>query len=1498
MAAAAVHLQDYRQTSPSGQTTPSHGGMVTGHEFDLTVHPPSSSTRDRNPSQQLADSEDPIPPIVTDRRHLQPSHPQSYAQSSTPPRSRPASMPPQSQRAHINNAEAQAAARAHEPAHSGERNGSSIPPPGSSRATRGTRVLGDYTLGKTLGAGSMGKVKLAQHNITGEKLAVKIVPRANAYSSAVQANSDGVPPTPSFLAKQASKDHSKEIRTIREAALCMLLHHPYICGMREMIIHQHHYYMVFEYVSGGQMLDYIISHGRLRERVARKFARQIGSALEYCHKNNVVHRDLKIENILISQTGNIKIIDFGLSNLWNPQAHLSTFCGSLYFAAPELLNAKVYTGPEVDVWSFGVVLYVLVCGKVPFDDQSMPALHAKIKRGQVEYPAWLSAECKHLLSRMLVTNPATRASLSEVLNHPWMLRNFSGAPNPHLLLREPLRPISPHAHPLSPPPLDKDVIRGMTGFEFGTEAEIEVKLLEILESDQYRRAVEAWERRRDALRGGPSSSRTWVNGEGGIPTSLTHDSLTGSTAASMESFSRNGDSARDGNGNTDKASPSKKAKRFSGFAYYKQKLFSPSSSPPNQGHHQPSSPSPSKPSPSFSSSSFPTYTPSGFVDAYGKELPDPTRGYHPLLSIYFLVREKLERERVYGPGTFASSQLSLLGASDAANGAVAIDAGLPARLKMGSGTVVNRPMDQDIAPTPLTAKTPGHSSRNGTPPPATAPPTIHLETPSRRSNTYEAQPSRTPQATAVRGATKPDYNMPLPRLPPPETSHHGARQYDALPTIITSPTKAGQAQAGLGRARAVVDDRELSGGPASPITSPTAATENGSMSASMSAPSPTTPLPRAPPKTTHRRSHSLNQRPSVLRSWAAGLSGGGDRDRASSTVPPTAPEQVPGTPGYETATFTPRRSPGRASADVTRVPARDAFEADDEKEAYRLEKAATMSPGATLARKIGHLLSTRERRRGSLASPVPPPTGGSPRGSIDEKKGAESGHQREESEKSEKLADKDVTLGTPAVGDNINREPSMERIAENDEEKTEAAHAPTTDQAATAQGDDTTPTGAPTPIAKEISTSQSIPILGSFHRRAQTVLDPQGRHHKQHERRGSSGSMGRMLGNQWVGHRREKEPGRPRTAGGSVAMAPASATIGPVPQTAGPETQRFNINVENEELGVVRPSKAVPPPSMGSGGDARTSDGDDERPGETSDSGKESSATEIKPVYLKGLFSVATTTSKSPTVIKADIRRVLDRMQVQYREVKGGFECVHAPSIDLASVAGGTLLNGHHDTGSTKRTIVRKASKLSFVRKGKDKEREHVPEASTSTPPPAVNVEKDLPHRPHSVTPAGTSHSSSFLNVPAPIEETAGEQTGGQEGEELSTPKGGATAENTSETPTISNLATPTKGDPNGTRADTPKVDETIRGKYLPPLPRSTATPPPPSVHTTLPRTPGPHELDDLFENTPNTLVVRFDINIVKVPFLPLHGIQFRRAGGDGWQYQMLARRVLTELKL
>jgi serine/threonine protein kinase len=331
---------------------------------------------------------------------------------------------------------------------------------------------GHWELGKTIGAGSMGKVKLARNKETGEQVAVKIVPRGS---------NDGEHRT---SAERERADHSKEVRTAREAAIVTLADHPYICGMRDVIRTNYHWYMLFEYVNGGQMLDYIISHGRLKEKQARKFGRQIASALDYCHRNSIVHRDLKIENILISKTGDIKIIDFGLSNLFSPRNHLKTFCGSLYFAAPELLQAKAYTGPEVDVWSFGIVLYVLVCGKVPFDDQSMPQLHAKIKKGHVEYPPWLTPECRNLISRMLTTDPSQRATLAEILTHPWMTKGFNGAPDNYLPQRKPLQL-----------PLDAAVIEKMTGFDFGSADVITAQLTKVLESEDYQRAIRSAERR-------------------------------------------------------------------------------------------------------------------------------------------------------------------------------------------------------------------------------------------------------------------------------------------------------------------------------------------------------------------------------------------------------------------------------------------------------------------------------------------------------------------------------------------------------------------------------------------------------------------------------------------------------------------------------------------------------------------------------------------------------------------------------------------------------------------------------------------------------------------------------------------------------------------------------------------------------------------------------------------------------------------------------------------
>ncbi|KAH7388609.1 serine/threonine protein kinase-like protein Kin1 [Pyrenochaeta sp. MPI-SDFR-AT-0127] len=342
------------------------------------------------------------------------------------------------------------------------------------RTTITAPSTGTWALGKTIGAGSMGKVKLAKHIETGEQAAVKIVPRQSQdqHQSA---------------ADRERADHSKEIRTAREAAIVSLLNHPYICGMRDVVRTNYHWYMLCEFVNGGQMLDYIISHGRLKEKQARKFARQIASALDYCHRNSIVHRDLKIENILISKTGDIKIIDFGLSNLFSPRNQLKTFCGSLYFAAPELLQAKQYTGPEVDVWSFGIVLYVLVCGKVPFDDQSMPQLHAKIKKGHVDYPPWLSAECRNLIHKMLQTDPTQRLTLSEIMSHPWLTKGFNSPPENYLPHREPLQL-----------PLDKEVIEKMKGFDFGTSEYITTQLTNVIQSDEYQRAVRVAARRTTA----------------------------------------------------------------------------------------------------------------------------------------------------------------------------------------------------------------------------------------------------------------------------------------------------------------------------------------------------------------------------------------------------------------------------------------------------------------------------------------------------------------------------------------------------------------------------------------------------------------------------------------------------------------------------------------------------------------------------------------------------------------------------------------------------------------------------------------------------------------------------------------------------------------------------------------------------------------------------------------------------------------------------------------
>ncbi|KAM4063121.1 kinase [Hirsutella rhossiliensis] len=467
------HQRRQRRTSSSGrpiQDILPHNDYETSHLAASYSKRSSSRDRDRDhppPPSRGADDDDSSSSHPPHRRSSgRSSHRHRRPQPDMPPSALPSNGSP-SASSHA------AAAASHGHSESSQQQQ-------QSRQTRSRTTIptqsGKWILGKTIGAGSMGKVKLARKEDGSEQVACKIVPRGST-DDGHQSRAD-----------KERADQSKEIRTAREAAIVTLLHHPHICGMRDVVRTNYHWYMLFEYVNGGQMLDYIISHGKLKEKQARKFSRQIASALDYCHRNSIVHRDLKIENILISKTGDIKIIDFGLSNLFAPRGYLKTFCGSLYFAAPELLQARAYTGPEVDVWSFGIVLYVLVCGKVPFDDQSMPALHAKIKKGLVDYPSWLSGECKHLMSRMLVTDPKQRATMHEVMGHPWMTKGFNSPPDNYLPAREPLSQ-----------PLDPEVIHAMQGFNFGSPENIKAQLTKIIDSEEYQQAVKTYQREKEVV---------------------------------------------------------------------------------------------------------------------------------------------------------------------------------------------------------------------------------------------------------------------------------------------------------------------------------------------------------------------------------------------------------------------------------------------------------------------------------------------------------------------------------------------------------------------------------------------------------------------------------------------------------------------------------------------------------------------------------------------------------------------------------------------------------------------------------------------------------------------------------------------------------------------------------------------------------------------------------------------------------------------------------------
>ncbi|XP_026165242.1 serine/threonine-protein kinase MARK1 isoform X3 [Mastacembelus armatus] len=218
--------------------------------------------------------------------------------------------------------------------------------------------IGNYRLLKTIGKGNFAKVKLARHVLTGREVAVKIIDKTQLNPTSLQ-------------------------KLFREVRIMKILNHPNIVKLFEVIETEKTLYLVMEYASGGEVFDYLVAHGRMKEKEARSKFRQIVSAVQYCHQRRIVHRDLKAENLLLDADMNIKIADFGFSNEFTLGSKLDTFCGSPPYAAPELFQGKKYDGPEVDVWSLGVILYTLVSGSLPFDGQNLKICAADFLFGDI-----------------------------------------------------------------------------------------------------------------------------------------------------------------------------------------------------------------------------------------------------------------------------------------------------------------------------------------------------------------------------------------------------------------------------------------------------------------------------------------------------------------------------------------------------------------------------------------------------------------------------------------------------------------------------------------------------------------------------------------------------------------------------------------------------------------------------------------------------------------------------------------------------------------------------------------------------------------------------------------------------------------------------------------------------------------------------------------------------------------------------------------------------------
>ncbi|XP_034448818.1 serine/threonine-protein kinase BRSK2-like isoform X3 [Hippoglossus hippoglossus] len=257
-----------------------------------------------------------------------------------------------------------------------------------------SQYVGPYRLEKTLGKGQTGLVKLGVHCITGQKVAIKIVNREKLSESVL-------------------------MKVEREIAILKLIEHPHVLKLHDVYENNKYLYLVLEHVSGGELFDYLVKKGRLTPKEARKFFRQIISALDFCHNHSICHRDLKPENLLLDEKNNIRIADFGMASLQVGDSLLETSCGSPHYACPEVIRGEKYDGRRADVWSCGVILFALLVGALPFDHDNLRQLLEKVKSGVFHMPHFIPPDCQALLKGMIEVNPDKRLTLEAIQKHAW-----------------------------------------------------------------------------------------------------------------------------------------------------------------------------------------------------------------------------------------------------------------------------------------------------------------------------------------------------------------------------------------------------------------------------------------------------------------------------------------------------------------------------------------------------------------------------------------------------------------------------------------------------------------------------------------------------------------------------------------------------------------------------------------------------------------------------------------------------------------------------------------------------------------------------------------------------------------------------------------------------------------------------------------------------------------------------------------------------------------------